>query len=130
MNILERIAEERIRQAMEAGAFEHLPGKGAPLNLEDNPFEAEEWRAAFHLLRAQGFSLPWIEERRAIEEAIADARRDLQQARQLDDPQAWSAARARYAARVAAINRRIREYNLSVPAPRFQRPLVSLNDCE
>ncbi len=37
MSNFDRIVEEKIRAAMEAGAFNNLPGKGKPLNLEENP---------------------------------------------------------------------------------------------
>jgi len=56
-------AEEQIRRAIEEGKFDNLPGKGKPLNLEQNPFEDPEWRLANHVLITSGFSLPWIEKR-------------------------------------------------------------------
>ncbi len=132
MNPLERIAEERIRRALKEGAFDDLPGKGQPLRLDDNPFEPAEWRAAFRLLRAQGFSLPWMEERRQIEAEVEAAQQALLRAWQARerDPEAWERARARYLAQVRDLNRRIRDYNLSVPSPRFQRRLLPLDGCD
>lgn len=100
MSVLERLAEARIRQAMEAGAFDHLPGRGQPLRLQENPFEPAEWRAAFHLLRSQGIPLPWIEERRRLLGEIAAVR---------------ARPRPPSAAQLQALNRRIRAYNLKVP---------------
>ena len=35
MSYFWRIAEERIKEAQRAGAFDNLPGKGKPLDLED-----------------------------------------------------------------------------------------------
>ena len=33
------VAERKIKDAMEAGEFDNLPGKGEPLDLDKNPFE-------------------------------------------------------------------------------------------
>jgi len=46
-----KIAEQRIREAQEAGAFDNLPGKGKPLALEDVSSVPEELRMAYHILR-------------------------------------------------------------------------------
>ena len=69
--------EEHIRRAMEEGKFEDLPGKGEPLNLEENPLEDPEWRMANHILRSSGFTLPWIETYREIEQVLEVARKSL-----------------------------------------------------
>jgi hypothetical protein len=48
----ERIAENRIREAMQAGEFDDLPGAGKPLDL-DGYFELpEHLRAAFSILKS------------------------------------------------------------------------------
>lgn len=122
MDILERLAEEKIRAAMEAGAFDNLPGKGQPLKLEENPYEPEDWRLAFSFLRKHGFSLPWMEIRRDIEAELAEARALLRQALGTAD---WEQAKADFLRRVEALNRRIFNYNLQVPLTRFQRPIIN-----
>ncbi len=70
MNALEWIAEQKIRSAIESGQWDNLRGKGKPLQWDENPFEPPEWRMAFSLLRQNGFSLPWLEERKDIEAEI------------------------------------------------------------
>jgi DnaJ family protein C protein 28 len=70
-------AEEQIRRAMEEGQFDNLPGKGKPLNLDENPYEDPEWRMAHHILHNSGFSLPWIETRREIETNLEAARTSI-----------------------------------------------------
>jgi Domain of unknown function (DUF1992) len=35
----ESIAERKIREAMDAGAFENLPSMGKPIPIDRNPFE-------------------------------------------------------------------------------------------
>jgi hypothetical protein len=46
-----RIAEERIREAQRAGAFDNLPGKGKPLELEDLSWVPEDLRIGYHILK-------------------------------------------------------------------------------
>jgi hypothetical protein len=46
-----RIAEERIREAQQAGAFDNLPGKGKPLLLEDVSMVPEDLRMSYHILK-------------------------------------------------------------------------------
>jgi hypothetical protein len=46
-----KIAEQRIREAMERGEFDDLPGQGEPLNLEDDSRVPEDLRLAYKLLK-------------------------------------------------------------------------------
>lgn len=46
-----RIAEERIREAQKEGAFDNLPGKGKPLQLEDLSMVPEDLRMSYHILK-------------------------------------------------------------------------------
>jgi DnaJ family protein C protein 28 len=129
--------EEHIRRAMEEGQFDDLPGKGKPLHLEDHPFEDPDWRMAYHVLRTSGFSLPWIETRREIEEAFLAARQAVQRAwdwrqKALQDPASrhlaageWERAVQAFRTQVEDLNRRIFSYNLEAPNERFQ--LAPLN---
>lgn len=48
---LSKIAEEKIREAQKNGAFDNLPGKGKPLELEDLSSVPEELRVAYHILK-------------------------------------------------------------------------------
>ena len=45
------IAEERIIDAQRAGAFDDLPGKGKPLQLEDLSWVPEDLRIGYHILK-------------------------------------------------------------------------------
>jgi DnaJ family protein C protein 28 len=125
--------EDAIRKAMEEGKFENLPGKGKPLRLEDNPLEDPEWRSAFRMLRNAGFSLPWIEDLREIQEAGEAARNALagtwswrlRAFAQGENPslieKEWGRAVAAFHEKVQELNQRIRKYNLGVPADVFQK---------
>jgi hypothetical protein len=46
-----RIAEERIKEAQRAGAFDDLPGKGKPLDLEDLGWVPEDLRIGYLILK-------------------------------------------------------------------------------
>ncbi|HEY7698968.1 MAG TPA: DnaJ family domain-containing protein [Vicinamibacteria bacterium] len=66
MHFLERIAEERIREAMERGDFDDLPLSGKPLPLESNGFVPEDLRLAYKLLKNAGFLPREMELRKEI----------------------------------------------------------------
>ena len=130
-------ADEAIRRAMEEGGFDNLPGKGKPLDLNENPFEDPEWRAANNMLHSAGFSLPWIESRREIESELQIARSALSSAwarRQsslaANRPwslvqEEWQAALGAFEDRIKVINKQIFNYNLEVPLAQLQ--LLALN---
>lgn len=50
-SFFQRIVEERIQEAQRNGAFENLPGKGKPLELEDLSWVPEDLRVAYHVLK-------------------------------------------------------------------------------
>ena len=104
------IAERKIREAMEEGAFENLAGAGEPLDLSENPFEDPSLRMAHRLLRNNGFAPAWIEESREMDAEIRFLKADLTNL----DP----AERKR---RVESLNRRIAAYNLKTPVASAQK---------
>jgi hypothetical protein len=104
------IADRKIQEAMEDGAFEHLDGAGEPLDLNENPFEDPAQRMAHRLLRNNGFAPAWIEEGREIEaeirllKATFDRLDAMERRRQVD-----------------VLNRRIAAYNLKTPVASAQK---------
>lgn len=122
MSLLDRIAEDKIKAAMENGEFDNLPGKGKPLCLDENPHEPDDWRIAFHILRNSGVRLPWMETAAEIDRELEDARQEAASAfRNAASASAWRQQSARFKERIEALNRRIFHYNLLVPSSRFQR---------
>jgi DnaJ family protein C protein 28 len=130
--------EEQLRKAMAEGKFDNLPGKGKPLHLDEiNPHTDPEWELAFRMLKEGGYSLPWIETIREIENDIEAARKDLQRAwewRQaaLAESQPasfvtaeWERALQAFKDKLFTLNKRIRDYNLKVPNARFQHPVLN-----
>lgn len=65
---LDWLAESKIDAAIRAGEFDHLPGTGAPLALDDDSLVAPELRMAHRILKNAGFVPPEIEARREITE--------------------------------------------------------------
>jgi DnaJ family protein C protein 28 len=129
--------EEHIRRAMEQGEFDDLPGKGRPLNLDENPLEDPDWRLAHHMLRSGGFTLPWIETYREIEKEMDDARQSLvrawawRQAAQSgghapeEIESEWQLALERFRQQIQSLNERISSYNMGVPTEVFLKPLLN-----
>ncbi len=66
MSTFWRIAEERIREAQRAGAFDDLPGKGKPLELEDLSWVPEDLRIGYHILKNAHVLPPEAELRKDI----------------------------------------------------------------
>lgn len=54
MDWVSRIAEDRIREAIERGELRNLPGEGKPLEIEDLSHMPEDLRAAYIMLRNAG----------------------------------------------------------------------------
>ena len=130
--------EEQIRRAIADGQFDHLPGKGKPFKLEENPFEDPDWRLAHKLLQDSGFSLPWIEKRKEIEARLENAVLALSRAwssrrasLQAGEPQAlfaaeWKRAEEAFRSESAEINKLIFSYNLEVPTQQVQRLWINV----
>ena len=130
----ESSVEQQIRKAMEEGAFDNLPGKGKPVDLSENAFEDPDLRTAHRLLRNAGFAPPFIEERKDIDAEFERGRANLgrawnlyQRSQQPGQPRgeaSWKRALNEFREQIAALNKRIRLYNLKVPAAVFQRKII------
>jgi DnaJ family protein C protein 28 len=133
MERFSRGIDKLIQQAMEEGRFDNLPGKGQPLNLEDNPHLDQEWQLAFHMLKQNGFAPEFIEKRQEIEMALAKAREILMRTwvwrvgalESGEDVELvatqWAKAQKAFEESTDELNKKIRDYNLIVPAPSIAR---------
>jgi hypothetical protein len=63
---IERLAEERIREAMDRGEFDNLPGRGEPLELENDSHLPEDLRLAYKILRNADCLPPELQLRKEI----------------------------------------------------------------
>jgi hypothetical protein len=134
MSSADDAADEALREAMQRGDFDNLPGRGKPLKLDDDPYAPPEMRLANQLLKDNDFVPDWIAESRALDRdherllrAFADAVRKQHEREQAaaasPTPEraraealaANQAAEAALRARTEAYNRRALSYNLKVP---------------
>ena len=67
----ERIAEQRILDAIARGELDNLPGAGAPLDLDDDALVPAEMRLAFRVLKNAGFIPEEVRLRREISDLEA-----------------------------------------------------------
>ena len=146
------LIEERIREAMERGDFDHLQGEGKPLDLDENPYAGDR-ALAFHLLKSQNFLPQELELGREIdadlkraEGILAEFRRkrtalkQWQQASLLRDPlarwrlpstgeaqQSYQKVREEYARRYGQALREVRSkiltLNIIAPSALHRTPL-------
>jgi hypothetical protein len=66
MEFLGKIAENRILEAIEAGEFNHLRGKGQPLKFEDDSYIPDELRMAYKILKNADCLPPELELRKEV----------------------------------------------------------------
>jgi Domain of unknown function (DUF1992) len=66
VSFLHNLAEQRILEAQRAGAFDNLPGKGKPLELEDWSWVPEDLRISYHVLKNAHVLPPEVELRKDI----------------------------------------------------------------
>jgi DnaJ family protein C protein 28 len=120
-----------LREAIENGEFDDLPGKGEPIDLKENPFEDPDLRVVHRLLRNAGFAPAWIEERKDIDAEFEAARTKLSRAWALfgkggtsPSESEWERTLREFGDRVAELNQRIKIYNLKAPAAVFHRARI------
>jgi DnaJ homolog subfamily C member 28 len=128
MNRLESLTEKKLREAIESGEFDDLPGKGEPIDLRENPFEDPDLRTVHRLLRNAGFAPAWIEERKDIDAEFEAAQTKLSRAwvlfgksGELPSDKEWERSVRDFKEKAAELNQRTRIYNLKAPATVFHR---------
>lgn len=132
----ETIADRLIREAMERGEFDDLPGKGQPLDLEDDPLTDPTTWVARHILQNSGFTPDWVDDRREIHAKMKEAQHALarswawrQRALAANRDvslahQQWAQAEMRFAEAVEKVNKRIRDHNLKLTVPQLHLRVV------
>lgn len=131
MNRLESLTEKKLREAIENGEFDNLPGKGEPIDLKENPFEDPDLRVVHRLLRNAGFAPAWIEERKDIDAEFEALRTKLSRAWALfgkggkgpSEPE-WERIVREFQGKIAELNNRINMYNLKAPGAVFHRKRI------
>lgn len=81
MDFVHSVSEDKIRKAIEEGEFDHLPGKGKPLILEDMSGIPAELRMAYKMLKNAGMveaEQSFRKELMRIEDLIACTQDDVE----------------------------------------------------
>jgi len=132
---------QAIEEAMREGAFDNLPGKGKPLNLNENPNEPPDMAMANKILKNNDTTPPWIGDRKKLLEDIEILRQEMAQRWTLtreDWAQSnadrerltrrWSQQIATWTAQIAKLNSRILNLNLILPIWRMELLRLHLTD--
>jgi hypothetical protein len=139
----DRIADEKIREAIDSGAFSNLRGAGKPLRKKNDDYAGEDW-AALNILESNGFLPEWLELRKQIyyerEHVVAAMRAWGDLIVEWGSAHHALAVRAGeiYRAKAVAINAKIDLHNIRCPSipleiPRFRedaRPKVALPEVD
>jgi Fe-S cluster biosynthesis and repair protein YggX len=137
---IDDLVEEKIRKAMESGAFDNLEGHGKPLNLYENPFEPPEMRLANKMLKDHGFSPYWMELGKDVDAATEQFWRDVDKfltiikIKDLDNRKSRKYMEKRVANfltesedRLKGINRKIDNFNCQCPMWWMGRGRLNIN---
>ncbi len=119
MNFVDQLLEA----AQQRGEFDNLPGAGKPIHLEDNPFGKEK-QMAYKLLKDNGYTLAFMQERKDLLEKIENLRSQLRRAAERSDHSiggrlAWRRTAQSFRMRVRKLNDAIQTYNLKAPQHQF-----------
>jgi len=123
------LIEQRIAQAQEDGLFDHLPGAGKPLKLDDDALVPAEDRAGYRLLKSNGFAPPWVEALRDIAEQRAQLDEWVGQANRRWprlEAAGRAALRVAYRRKLDDLQRLILTFNLKTPPGVEQIELLRL----
>ena len=132
--------EQEIRDAMERGEFDNLPGKGKPQEFAQ-PHGDPSLEMANKIVRDAGFAPAWLDLEKEIEHEQREAEasvlrswrwRETNRGDAIEDPRwveaEWRKARDLFEQRLRALNSKILNYNLLLPPPLLhkQRPRLKV----
>jgi DnaJ family protein C protein 28 len=137
MNRWESSVDRAIREAMERGEFDDLPGQGKPLDLRDDPNTPEDLQLAYRIMRDNAIAPDWIAQGKELlgkQTALLKALRAAYQnyraasadmALWINADRDWQAAQQKLSDAFEQLNKEITSYNLKLPPGVMHRPLVS-----
>jgi len=125
----ESAIEQQIREAMDRGEFDNLPGRGKPQEFAQ-PHGDPSMEMANKIVRDAGFAPAWLDLEKEIDHLQQEAEksvlrswrwRETNRGDAIEDPRwveaEWHKARELFEQRLEAINTRILSYNLLLPPP-------------
>jgi hypothetical protein len=86
----QKIVEKRIQEALERGDFDDLPGRGKPIEIEDDSMVPEDLRLAYKVLKNAGCLPPELQLKKEIRqmedllESIPDEREKYRQIKKIN----------------------------------------------
>ncbi len=138
--------DDAIREAMDKGAFDDLPGSGKPINLEDESHVPEHLRMAHKVLRDNDLAPDWILESRALDQSRESIVQKLKRAQnrrrtgldvasrsstpaqdRADVEKQWRYSLETVRAAAAGHNRRALTFNLKAPAGVTHKPMLDID---
>ncbi|XP_022101556.1 dnaJ homolog subfamily C member 28-like [Acanthaster planci] len=129
-NIMDRLVEDLIKDAMNKGEFENLPNKGKP--LPDKTRWCPYWDVGDHNLNQvlvnNGYTPEWIQAEREIRSELRDLKDDLLKARLKLGPEPlnefnqnkWRGLLEDFMESIKSLNKKVERRNLLVPALQLQ----------
>jgi len=130
--------EQQIREAMDRGDFDNLPGRGKPQEFAQ-PHGDPSLEMANKIVRDAGFAPAWLDLEKEIEHQQQEAEkavlrswrwRETNSGDAIEDPRwveaEWRKARELFEQRLEAINARILSYNLLLPQPLLHKQRARL----
>ena len=123
--MFDRIAEEKIREAVERGEFDNLRSAGKRLSSLDDDYAGDDWMGV-HILHNAGFLPEWLELRKQVyyerPTVLAALRERGDLIRQTGSSTHALCVRAgeNYRKRAAEINAKIDLHNIRCPAMTFE----------
>ena len=137
------IVDQQITEAMREGAFENLPGKGKPLNLNRDSMVPKDQQMAFNLLRNNDLAPSWIGDRKEIQARTERLHKSIQSdyqwhcrkiAEKSDSSEhlrlqsSWRRKVERWEQEIEELNRRILTHNLQQPIAHLELIKIHLDD--
>lgn len=122
MSILQKIAEERIQEALQRGEFDNLPGAGNPLYIEDLSMVPAELRMAYKVLKNGGCLPPELELHKEIR-SVADMLGELGPG----EERMQAIRRLEYLSARLSLTRR-QEVSLQIEAGYYEKLLQRMSD--
>jgi len=106
MDVLQLVAENKIKTAQAEGAFDNLEGKGRPIILEESQPAGDDRFMANHILKTNNFLPVWLEDRKKLQQEISSCSETLLKGMAISEEKQEA---------IRQLNQRISGYNLRVP---------------
>ena len=130
--VIAKVAEHKIQEAIDEGKFDNLPGKGKPLVFDDDPMTPAHLRLANKVLKNANVLPEWMQaqhdlnnERQEIARLLERARREYRQRREKGEKSTREASqfaiwytntRSDYLRRLKSVNTGILKLSLIAPS--------------